>query len=135
MSCIKCDNEPLRGAFYRWKNTNVEIVACQEHWIEIRDVLRWAQRGRVEQRKIREELLLIAARSNNILKVTPARKLLVKAGLLSEGQSGSNKVNEILYKMNEFERVGRGKYHLVSGVKVDAGGEIHEFRKGEENKS
>ena len=46
MSCDKCDDEPIRGAYYRWKNANVEIVACEEHWLEIRDVLNKAQKER-----------------------------------------------------------------------------------------
>ena len=43
MSCEKCNNEPIRGAYYRWKNANVEIIACEEHWREIREVLNKAQ--------------------------------------------------------------------------------------------
>ena len=39
MSCNNCEEEPIQGAFYRWKNANVEIVACKEHWIEITDEL------------------------------------------------------------------------------------------------
>lgn len=44
MSCQKCDNEPITGAYYRWKNANIEIVACKEHWLEIREVLNKAQK-------------------------------------------------------------------------------------------
>ncbi len=44
MSCEKCDNEPLVGAYYRWKNANVEIRACEEHWKEIREVLSNSQK-------------------------------------------------------------------------------------------
>ena len=39
MSCKKCEEEPIRGAFYRWKIANVEIIACKEHWLEIREAL------------------------------------------------------------------------------------------------
>lgn len=39
MSCIDCDETPIRGACYRWKNANVEIVACVKHWKEIVEVL------------------------------------------------------------------------------------------------
>lgn len=39
MSCQKCEDEPIRGAFYRWKNTNIEIIACKEHWLEIKEAL------------------------------------------------------------------------------------------------
>lgn len=43
MSCINCDEKPITGAYFRWKNANVEIIACEEHWKEIRDVLRKEQ--------------------------------------------------------------------------------------------
>lgn len=45
MSCSECENNPVRGAFYRWKNANVEIIACKQHWLEIREVLTKAQRN------------------------------------------------------------------------------------------
>jgi hypothetical protein len=44
MSCIKCKDEQIRGVYYRWKNANVEIIACREHLLEIRNVLNKAQR-------------------------------------------------------------------------------------------
>jgi hypothetical protein len=43
MSCKNCEESPLYGAYYRWKTANVEIVACKEHWLEIRDALNRAQ--------------------------------------------------------------------------------------------
>jgi hypothetical protein len=43
MSCIDCEEKPIRGAYYRWKNANVEIIACEKHWREIREVLSEAQ--------------------------------------------------------------------------------------------
>lgn len=43
MSCKACEETSLRGAFYRWKNANIEIVACKKHWLEIREVLSKAQ--------------------------------------------------------------------------------------------
>jgi hypothetical protein len=43
MSCKDCEERPLRGAYYRWSNGNVEIVACEKHWREIREVLNAAQ--------------------------------------------------------------------------------------------
>ena len=45
MSCKKCEEEPITAAFYRWKTANVEIIACKEHWLEIRDVLNAFQEG------------------------------------------------------------------------------------------
>ncbi len=39
MSCEKCDKEPLRGAFLRFKNANIEIIACKEHWLEVREAI------------------------------------------------------------------------------------------------
>ena len=44
MSCSKCEKEPIKGAYYRWRNANIEIVACKRHWFEIREVLNEAQR-------------------------------------------------------------------------------------------
>lgn len=44
MSCQKCEDDPILGAFLRWKNANIEIIACEEHWKEIRDVLLEARR-------------------------------------------------------------------------------------------
>ena len=44
MSCKNCDENPLVGAYYRWGKANVEIVACREHWLEIREVLNEAQK-------------------------------------------------------------------------------------------
>lgn len=43
MSCEQCENNPIRGAFYRWKHATVEIIACREHWLEIRSALSKAQ--------------------------------------------------------------------------------------------
>ena len=43
MSCEECNNNAIEGAFYRWKNANVEIIACRKHWLEIREALNKAQ--------------------------------------------------------------------------------------------
>lgn len=43
MSCIDCDEHSIHGAYYRWKNANVEIISCKKHWLEIREVLNKAQ--------------------------------------------------------------------------------------------
>lgn len=48
MSCQKCEDEPVRGVFYRWKNANIEIIACREHWVEIRDTLDKAQKDELK---------------------------------------------------------------------------------------
>lgn len=48
MSCKECQNKPIRGAFYRWGKANIEIIACKEHWLEIRDVLNKAQIAKLE---------------------------------------------------------------------------------------
>ena len=45
MSCKNCEQNPLAGAFYRWGTANVEIVACREHWLEIREVLNAFQKA------------------------------------------------------------------------------------------
>jgi hypothetical protein len=39
MSCDACDAAPVRGAFVRWRMANVDIIACREHWTQIRDTL------------------------------------------------------------------------------------------------
>ena len=49
MSCEKCDTEPIRGAFSRWKTANGEIIACEEHWLEIREALNKAQAADKEE--------------------------------------------------------------------------------------
>lgn len=43
MSCTQCEVDPVRGAYYRWKTANVEILACREHWLEIREALNQKQ--------------------------------------------------------------------------------------------
>lgn len=44
MGCKECSNEPIIGAYYRWKNATIEIIACKKHWLEIREVLNKAQK-------------------------------------------------------------------------------------------
>lgn len=41
MSCKLCDDRQERGEkiYYRWGKANVEINACDEHFMEIRKVL------------------------------------------------------------------------------------------------
>jgi hypothetical protein len=51
MSCDECNDSPLRGAFYRWGNANIEIVACKKHWLEIREVLNKAQDKKIKKEK------------------------------------------------------------------------------------
>ena len=60
MSCQKCEEEPMRGAFFRWKNANIEIVACKEHWLEITDILNRRNeleifREKMKPRNLKEE--------------------------------------------------------------------------------
>jgi len=43
MSCIDCEEKSIHGPYYRWKNATIEIVACEKHWKEIREVLNKAQ--------------------------------------------------------------------------------------------
>ena len=63
---------------------------------------------------LKEALLHIAGRCDGTLRVTPARKLLVDAQVLLNGQSGSNRINATLGEMPEFERTDRrGTYRLV----------------------
>jgi hypothetical protein len=48
MSCIDCEEKPLRGAYYRWKNANVEIIACEKHCKEIMEALNKVQKENEE---------------------------------------------------------------------------------------
>lgn len=45
MACLECEDNPLKGAFYRWSNANIEIIACEKHWIEVRDALNKSKRN------------------------------------------------------------------------------------------
>ena len=42
MSCDRCENNPIRGVYFRWKNANIEIVGCTDHIKEVMDALRAA---------------------------------------------------------------------------------------------
>mgnify|MGYP001569726400 CR=1 FL=1 len=54
MSCKKCEIEQEDntewGAFYRWKNANVEIRGCDEHLREIFDTLNKVQNERINSK-------------------------------------------------------------------------------------
>ena len=42
MSCRECEiaqQEESTVYYYRWKNANVVILSCKEHFLEIRDAL------------------------------------------------------------------------------------------------
>jgi hypothetical protein len=45
MSCIKCDEfqDSNKTSYYRWKNANVEVRACEEHLKEVFKALNDAQ--------------------------------------------------------------------------------------------
>ncbi len=45
MSCDECDKMGDEGEvyYYRWKHANIGIIACIEHFMEIREVLNKAQ--------------------------------------------------------------------------------------------
>lgn len=55
MSCIDCEENPIYGAYFRWKNANVGIIACKKHWLEIREVLVNAQAKSVTSPDKQEE--------------------------------------------------------------------------------
>ena len=57
MGCDKCEKEPIRGAFLRWKYATIEIIACKEHWLEIRNVLSLAQRPEVGEQEITRKII------------------------------------------------------------------------------
>lgn len=46
MSCQMCDDAEESGyiAYYRWKNANIGVYACEKHLTEIFDALNYAQR-------------------------------------------------------------------------------------------
>lgn len=39
MSCIECEENPILGACYRWKNANIQIIGCKKHLNEIMEAL------------------------------------------------------------------------------------------------
>jgi len=45
MSCKKCDEfqNGYKTSYYRWKNANIEIRACEEHLKEVFEALHKAQ--------------------------------------------------------------------------------------------
>ena len=57
MSCQACHDfqETDQTSFFRWKNANVEIRACEYHLSEIFDVLREYQKREVWKNKSGEE--------------------------------------------------------------------------------
>ena len=67
----------------------------------------------VEGKPLKEALLYIARKCDGILKVSPARKVLVEAEVVRNGQIGSNRISTTLQEMSEFERVRRGQYRLI----------------------
>jgi hypothetical protein len=51
MSCQDCDEwqDSDKHAYYRWKNANVEVRACNKHLIEIFDALNKVQKEEREK--------------------------------------------------------------------------------------
>ncbi len=73
--------------------------------------------GEVQGKTLKQALLYVAEKCGGTLKVTPARKFLIDADVVRNGQSGSNRINTALMEMAEFERIRRGKYRLVDESK------------------
>ena len=48
MGCSECEKVEKLGmiAYYRWGKANVGIIACEKHFLEIREVLQKAQRSK-----------------------------------------------------------------------------------------
>ena len=73
MGCKKCENEPILGAYYRWKNATIEIIACKEHWLEIREVLNKAQNEEVRMEgykdSIQKELGITEERTVQLIEI------------------------------------------------------------------
>ena len=67
---------------------------------------------------LKQALLYVAEKHGGVLSVTPARKFLIEAGVVRNGQSGSNRINSTLMEMAEFERVSRGKYRLAGNPEL-----------------
>ena len=66
----------------------------------------------VSGKTLKQALLYVAEKCDGVLKVTPVRKFLIEADVVRNGQSGSNRINNTLMEMTEFERISRGKYRL-----------------------
>jgi len=48
MSCKECDENPITGAYYRWRNANIEIVGCRQHVKEVMETLNSIRAGEEE---------------------------------------------------------------------------------------
>ena len=59
-----------------------------------------------------QALVMIAKQNNNILKSTPARSLLIEAGLLNP-KTSSSVMNTTLKRANYFKRCSRGVYEYI----------------------
>ena len=94
--------------------------------LELLDPLPSARRGQpasigvsvdeLSGKNLKDALLYIAEKSDGILRVTQARRLLVEAEIVRPGQSGSNRVNAILGEMHrQFQRIPdrKGRYRLI----------------------
>lgn len=62
-----------------------------------------------------DSLILIGKRNGNVLKVTPARRLLVEAGVVEEGQGGRTAVNHAIQRLGRRLKRTRikGTYEVV----------------------
>ena len=66
-------------------------------------------------KSIAQALVLIAKSNNNVLKTTPARSLLIEAGLLNP-KTASSVLNTTLKRLRYFNWVSRGVYSYTSQV-------------------
>ena len=62
---------------------------------------------------IEDAAVLIAERSGGLLKSTPARKVMIAAGLLDDSRNGGTKLYQALSRSERFESVQRGEYRLI----------------------
>ena len=58
-------------------------------------------------------LVYIAQKNNNQLHVTPARHLLLEAGLLTNTDTASSVINTTISRSGKFDPVKRGVYQLI----------------------
>ena len=61
-----------------------------------------------------EALVYIAVKNNNILKTSPARLLLIEAGLLRQGKNSSRTLYLAVDRSDRFESVKRGEYRVCA---------------------
>ena len=63
-----------------------------------------------------DALILIANKHGGRFKVSPARKLMVEAGLFKNPDNASGAIHTVIQRSDRFERVKKGTYRLIARV-------------------